>query len=51
MLGLPSKYACFVLASRMDVIGVYAEVEEESPIIFWPFEAPSTSSFRTYKTL
>jgi hypothetical protein len=29
----------------MAVLGVYAEVEEESPIIFWPFEAPSTSSF------
>jgi hypothetical protein len=47
MLGLPSKCVCFVLASRMFVVGVYAEVEEESPIIFWTFEAPSTSSFRT----
>jgi hypothetical protein len=28
---------------------VYAEFEEESPIILWPFEAPSTSSFRAYK--
>jgi hypothetical protein len=49
MLGLPSKFAYFVLASRMVVVGVYAEVEEESPIIFWPFEAPATSSYRIYK--
>lgn len=39
----------FVLASRMVVVGLYPEIEEESPIIFWPFEAPSTSSFRTCK--
>jgi len=33
----------------MVVLGMYTEFEEESPIIFWPFEAPSTSSFSTYK--
>jgi hypothetical protein len=32
----------------MVVLGMYTEVEE-LPIIFWPFEAPSTSSFSTYK--
>jgi hypothetical protein len=35
----------------MVVVGVFAEVEEESPIILWPFEAPSTSSFRAYKNV
>jgi hypothetical protein len=33
----------------MIVVGVYAEAEEESPIIFWPFEAPSKSLFRISK--
>jgi hypothetical protein len=45
LCSLPS----FVRSSRIFVVGVCAEFKVEPSIIFWHFETPSTSSFRTYK--